>query len=144
MLGLNSTPMMQVPSGANVEPQRRGTCRYCKIVATMYLGIGRRSSDFLQYLLEGIAAAIMSTDFHFHLYESAQAECTLSTARNQFRRVDSDRRYKCDRSLQNKTPQTQFESWDVCRSALPQVLLNHRLTLPWIVVNGSAVPLLKA
>jgi len=26
---------------------------------------------------------------------------------------------------QNKTPQTQSESWDVCRSALPQVLLNN-------------------
>jgi len=29
-------------------------------------------------------------------------------------------------SAQNKTPQTQFESWDVCRSALPQVLLKKK------------------
>jgi hypothetical protein len=27
--------------------------------------------------------------------------------------------------VQNKTPQTLFESWDVCRSALPQVLLKN-------------------
>jgi NAD(P)-dependent dehydrogenase (short-subunit alcohol dehydrogenase family) len=28
--------------------------------------------------------------------------------------------------VQNKTSQTRFESWDVCRSALPQVLLKDK------------------
>ena len=39
--------------------------------------------------------------------------------------------------LENKTLQTRFESWSVCRSALPQVLLDYRLLLSSALRNGS-------
>ena len=51
------------------------------------------------------------------------------------------RRRGCGKAKgQNKTPQTQFEFWDVCRSALPRVLLKNRIGPAAGEENSSCVP----